>query len=115
MKHSGGCHCGRVRFEADMDLKKAIVCNCSICSKRGSMFDFVPEAKFKVLAGKNELQEYLFNKHKIHHLFCKTCGILPFAKAVAPDGTKTVAVNVRCLDDVDLDSLEIQNYDGKSR
>ena len=60
------------------------------------------------------LADYQFNKHVIHHLFCTTCGIKPFARGKMPDGTPTVAVNVRCLDDADLDALTIQKYDGKS-
>lgn len=111
---TGGCHCGKVRFEAEMKLEKALSCNCSICMKRGSLLDFVPESQFKLVSGEDSLQEYLFNKKVIHHLFCKTCGILPFGKATTPDGTKMVAINIRCIDDVDLSKIMVQDYDGKS-
>ena len=114
MKHAGGCHCGNVRYEVEMKLEKALSCNCSICMKRGTLLDFVPETQFKLLSGDKDLQDYQFNKKVIHHLFCKDCGILSFSRAVAPDGSKVVAVNVRCLDNVDLSSLKIQHYDGKS-
>ncbi len=114
MKHLGGCHCGKVRFEVDINLEKAISCNCSICMKRGSLLDFVPESNFKLLSGEAELKDYQFNKRVIHHLFCKNCGILSFGKGAAPDGTKMVAINVRCLDGVDLSKLKIQEYDGRS-
>lgn len=113
MKHTGGCHCAAVRFEVEMTIVKAISCNCSICMKRGSLLDFVPEKQFKVLSGENNLTEYLFNKKKIHHLFCKTCGILSYAKAAGPDGTQMVAINLRCIDNIDLKSLEIKEIDGK--
>ena len=112
--HSGSCHCGKVAFTVDMEVKNALSCNCSICQKRGSLLDFVPETQFKLLSGESELQEYLFNRKIIHHYFCKTCGILPFGKASSPDGVSMVAVNVRCLDGVDLKSLSIQEYDGRS-
>ncbi len=110
MTYQGGCHCGNVRFEVEMDLKNAVSCNCSICLKRGSLFDFVPESQFKLMSG--NLKEYLFNKNKIHHQFCSNCGILPFAKTSAPE--TMVAVNVRCLDNIDLSKLSIQEHDGKS-
>lgn len=112
--HSGSCHCGKVSFEVEMTLKNALSCNCSICQKRGSLLDFVPETQFKLKSGAGELQEYLWNKKAIHHTFCKTCGILPFAKATGPDGTKMVAINLRCIDGVDLKSLSIQEFDGRS-
>lgn len=113
-KHFGACHCGKVKFEVALELKNALSCNCSICLKRGSLLDFAPESEFKLMSGENDLQEYLFNKKAIHHQFCKHCGILPFAKALGPDGTKMVAINVRCIDGIDLNALTIQPYDGKS-
>lgn len=113
MKHTGGCHCGKVKYEVEMKLENALSCNCSICLKRGTLLDFVPETSFKLLAGDGEFKDYQFNKKKIHHLFCKTCGILSFSKAAAPDGTQMVAVNLRCIDGIDLSKLKIQNYDGK--
>lgn len=114
MKHTGSCHCGKVKYEVDMNLQNAISCNCSICMKRGTLLDFVPEAHFKLLTGETDLQDYQFNKKIIHHLFCKTCGVVSFAKGSAPDGTKMIAVNLRCLDNIDLSKLKIQEYDGKN-
>lgn len=113
-KYVGGCHCGKVGFEVEMNLKNAISCNCSICMKRGSVLDFVPESQFRLLSGENELQDYMFNKKVIHHHFCKNCGILSFGKGVAPDGRKVVAINLRCLEGIDLKTITIQEYDGKS-
>lgn len=114
MKHTGGCHCGLVRYEVEMNLEKAISCNCSICLKRGSLLDFVSELKFTLLSGEDELKDYQFNKQIIHHLFCKNCGILSFGRGTAPDGTKMVAINVRCLDGVELSKVNIQEYNGRS-
>jgi hypothetical protein len=115
MKHTGGCHCGKVRYEVEMEIGKVLACNCSICTKRGSLLAFTPATSFKLLSGENELTDYLFNKHVIHHLFCKTCGILSFAKAVGPNGVDTRAINVRCLDNVDVEKLDVMNYDGRSK
>lgn len=112
--YGGGCHCGKVRYEVEMDLKNAISCNCSICLKRGSLLDFVPESRFKLLSGANDLQDYMFNKKVIHHYFCKTCGILPFGKGTAPDGSPMAAINIRTIDNVDLKTIAVHEYDGKS-
>lgn len=96
------------------DLAQIASCNCSICQKRGSLLTFVPASEFKLLAGEDQLTDYQFNKRVIHHLFCKTCGILPFARGEAPGGGEMVAVNIRCLDDVDLDTLAVAPFDGRS-
>lgn len=115
MQHTGGCHCGAVRFSADLKLESAMACNCSICQKRGSALEFIPRTEFRLLQGQESLTEYKFNKHVIAHQFCKICGILPFALGVMPDGTEMAAINVRCVDGVDLDKIKIQVFDGKNR
>lgn len=112
--HQGGCHCGKVRYEVELDLSGGMTtCNCSICSKTGAIMAFVPEDSFKLLEGEDELSDYRFNKEVIAHLFCETCGVRSFSRGDSPNGPM-IAVNVRCLDDVDLDALEIHQYDGKS-
>ena len=112
--YQGSCHCGKVRFEATMELTKGLTCNCSICSKKGYVLEFIPTEQFKLLSGEEALTEYLFNKEKIHHLFCSTCGIESFARADGPDGKEMYAINLRCLQDVDLSTLSLSEYDGKS-
>lgn len=114
MKHKGGCHCGKVRYEVELELGKAVECNCSICSKKASLLAFVPEPAFELLSGEADLADYQFNKHVIHHLFCKTCGIGSFSRGKMPDGSPMVAINVRCLDDVDLSKVEVTKFDGRS-
>ncbi len=115
MKHTGSCHCGKVTYEVEMNLEKAMSCNCSICLKKGTLLDFVPEAQFKLLSGENDLVDYQFHKMRIHHLFCRVCGVTSFAKATSQkEGVKMIAVNVRCLDNVDISKLKINEYDGKS-
>ena len=113
--HQGACHCGAVRYMAETDVAQVIECNCSICSKHGLLISFVPEDKFTLASGAGNLKEYLFNTHKIRHQFCQTCGTEPFAYGTAPDGKKMVALNVRCLDGVDIASLTKMPFDGRSR
>lgn len=114
-KHQGSCHCGNVRYEVELDLEqKMVTCNCSMCRRMGSILAFVPAEKFKLLQGEEDLKDYLFNTKTIHHLFCTTCGIRSFARGQMPDGSPTCAVNLRCVDGVDLNNLQIQEYDGAS-
>jgi len=112
-RYTGGCHCGKVRYEVEADLGRVFSCNCSICSKKGHLLSFVPAQQFKLLSGDDVLNEYQFNTRKIHHLFCRVCGIQSFARGTDRGGKATCAINVRCLDDVDLDSLNVTKVDGK--
>jgi hypothetical protein len=113
-KYTGGCQCGRVRYEAEVDLGRPVMsCNCSMCGRAGTLLTFIPAQKFKLLSGDDGLVDYQFNKKHIHHLFCGTCGIKSFARGEGKDGP-TVAINARCLDDVDPTHLETKQHDGKS-
>jgi hypothetical protein len=104
--HVGGCHCGAVRYEADLDLAAGTFkCNCSICTKARSWLAPVQPDSFRLLAGATELTEYLFGAKNIHHLFCKHCGVRPFSWGTNPDSGKFYVVNVMCLDDLDIDEL----------
>ena len=115
-KFSGGCHCGKVRFDVNLDLAEpAITCNCSICSKTGTMLRFVPTDQFTLKSGEDVLTDYVFNKKVIHHLFCSVCGIRSFARGTDPSGAEMRAINVRCLDDVDLSNVPTFAYDGRAK
>ncbi|MDB5244194.1 MAG: Gfa-like protein [Parcubacteria group bacterium] len=116
MEHrKGGCHCGKVRYEVEVDLTKPVVeCNCSICGGKGLLLSFVPTEQMTVLSGEDSLTEYRFNTEKIVHLFCKVCGTETFARGEGPDGKATYAINVRTLDEVDLATLSRMPYDGKA-
>jgi hypothetical protein len=113
--YTGGCHCGHVRYEATLALDPVIACNCSICTKRGSLLSFATLDQFKLLSGGEALTDYQFNKHVIHHLFCPKCGVESFARGRRPDGQEMIAINVRCLDGVDVAALQPRPFDGKSR
>jgi hypothetical protein len=112
--YTGGCHCRKVQYKVELELENSISCNCSICAKRGWLLTFVPKTAFTLITGEDELTDYQFNKHLIHHLFCSTCGTASFATGTDDKGNESIAINVRCLDDVDIDSLTIIKYDGKS-
>lgn len=113
-RREGGCQCGRVRFTVDVALDSLITCNCSRCGKLGSVLAFTSTDAFALQTGDDALTEYRFNTDKIAHLFCATCGIQSFGRGVTPDGRQMIAVNVRCLDDVDVFALKPLQVDGKS-
>jgi len=82
--------------------------------RKGFLLAFMPETQFTLETGADNLTEYTFNKKTIRHLFCATCGTQAFAYATDKEGVPTVALNVRCLDDVDLEKLTITPVDGKN-
>jgi hypothetical protein len=112
--HEGSCHCGAVKYRVTLDLDApALVCNCSMCRRSGSMLMFTPPEKFELVSGEESLTDYRFRTHVIHHLFCKTCGIKSFARGTSPKGDPVVAINVRCLSDVDVFTQPTQPFQGK--
>ena len=115
MNHKGGCQCGKVRYEVEIDLEKAsIECNCSICETHGLLLSFVPADAFTLTAGEDFLTEYRFNREKIAHKFCKICGVECFGQGMNSKDEPTYAVNVRTIDDVDLLKIDRMPFDGKS-
>jgi hypothetical protein len=111
--YSGGCQCGKVRYEVAADIGEVLACNCSRCGRLGSLLAFVPAGDFKLLAGEGATTEYQFNRHVIHHLFCSTCGIQSFARGTGPGGVEMAAINVRCLDGVDPSTFKVKHVDGR--
>lgn len=114
----GGCHCGAVRYEADIDLSRGTVkCNCSICRKGRAWLAAIEPRDFRLLRGAESLTEYQFGPKRIHHLFCKQCGIKSFGRVDTPDGNAFMTVSVSCLDDISdaaLASLAIMYVDGRN-
>lgn len=107
MTYEGGCKCGAVAFEADGKIDKALDCNCSICRPKGYLHWFVPEKKFRLKTDDAALGTFTFNSGKLVHRFCTTCGVSPFVQ-----GPGTVAVNLRCVPGLDLESVTIEPFDG---
>jgi hypothetical protein len=115
MLYKGSCHCGQIAFEVEGELKQVMDCNCSICSRKGSLLWFVPRQQLRLLTPEANLSTYTFNKHVILHRFCSKCGIHPFGEGTDPSGNKMAAINVRCLEGVDFSALPVQHFDGRSR
>lgn len=113
MVHHGSCHCGKVSFDVDGEVDGALACNCSICARRGSLLWFVPRERLQLHGAPENLASYTFNKHVIEHRFCSACGIHAFGEGTAPKGNKMAAINLRCLEDFDLDAVPVQHFDGR--
>lgn len=111
--HTGGCHCGRIRFQVDAPAAiEATECNCSICRKSGFVHMFVSVDAFRLLRGEDDLIRYTFNTGIAKHLFCRHCGIKSFyIPRSHPDG---VSVNVNCLDPETIESVEMTPFDGRN-
>ena len=114
MKYAGSCHCGNIRFEVEGEIKGAMACSCSLCSRKGSLLWFVPRSAFRLLTPEADAATYTFNKHVIKHRFCTTCGIHPFAYGVDPKGNEMAAVNIRCLEGIDLAAVPVKEFDGRA-
>jgi hypothetical protein len=114
MVYQGSCHCGKVAFEVEGELAGAMACNCSICQRKGILMWFVPRDSLRLLTDESVLATYTFNKHVIKHRFCPHCGIHPFGEAVDPQGNRMAAINIRCLEGIDLNAIPVQHFDGRA-
>lgn len=104
--YQGSCHCGAVRFEADLDLTQSTYrCNCSICRRTRFWPAIARDDGFRLLAGENELTQYLFSSRKNQHYFCRHCGVRPFGIGTETPIGKMVGVNLGCLAGVSEEEL----------
>jgi len=114
--YAGSCHCGAVRFEADLDLDQPTYrCNCSICRRTRFWPAVAREGGFRLLAGEAELTQYLFNSRKNQHYFCRHCGVRPFGIGTETPIGKMYGVNLGCLAGIgeeQLSRLAIVHVDG---
>jgi hypothetical protein len=109
----GSCHCGQIAFEVQGEIDSALNCNCSICSRKGSLLWFVPREQMKLITPEDAAGTYMFNKHVIKHRFCPTCGIHPYGEGVDPKGKTMAAINLRCLQGVDLATIPVHEFNGR--
>jgi hypothetical protein len=114
MSVKGSCHCGQIAFTVEGEIGQVLECNCSHCSRKGYLLWFVPRANLQITKGVGSTSTYMFNKHVIRHQFCPTCGCAPFGLGKDPKGNEMAAINVRCVEDIDLDGLDRKKFDGRA-
>jgi hypothetical protein len=114
MKYKASCHCGKVALEFEGEIKDALACNCSICQRKGSLLTFIPREAMTLLTPDSNAATYTFNEQVIKHRFCPTCGVQPYGEGVGPDGKAMAAINVRCIEGIDLNTVKLNHFDGRS-
>lgn len=114
MNYHGSCHCGRIAFEVDGTPEGVMSCNCSICQRKGALMWFVPRDSLRLLTPEADSTVYTFNKHVIQHRFCPVCGMHPYGEGTDPKGNRMAAINLRCLEGIDLNAIPVTHYDGRS-
>ena len=116
--YQGGCHCGSIRFEADIELGKGTIkCNCTICTKMRFWAAQVPSGHFRLLSGEENLREYRYHTRRDAHYFCGTCGINVFSTGASAALGAFHAIAVVCLDDVTVEELlavSVRYLDGRN-
>ena len=115
MRYRGSCHCSTVAFEVEGKIENGMACNCSMCQRKGSLLWFVPRDALRLSTPEESASTYLFNKHVIQHRFCPTCGIHPYGEGSDAKGNRMAAVNVRCLEGIELESIPVTHFDGRSK
>ncbi len=111
--YTGHCHCGAVQYRVQADIDEVMECNCSICSAAGWRLSFIPAARFELLSGQDQLQDYQFGPKHTHHPFCAVCGVRSFSHGDSEHGP-VYAVNTRCLDGFDSSQVRVNQFDGAS-
>lgn len=114
MLYKGSCHCGQVAYDVEGEITVGVNCNCSICSRKGALLMAVPLKDVTIHRGEDKLARYTFNTNTIVHRFCTTCGMHPFAENRAAEGGGDAYVNIRCLEGVDIASVAVVEFDGRS-
>jgi hypothetical protein len=111
MKVQGGCHCKKVRFEAEIPAEVDVLdCNCSICAAAGFRHLIVAHGDFRLVSGKDALTSYRFGTGAAEHLFCATCGIKSFYQPRSHP--EAWSVNLNALDDISGLAISATAFDG---
>jgi hypothetical protein len=109
--HTGGCHCGRIRFEVEGEIGPVSACNCSICGKTGYLHWTVEPERVRLLSEPGAWTTYRFGTGASQNRFCPVCGVSPFR--IPRSDPDKLTVNVRCLDGIDPRAFPVREFDGQ--
>ena len=112
--YQGSCHCGAVAYTVVGEFTEGMHCNCSHCKRKGFLLAFIPDADFTLLREADAQTTYHFNKHFIDHTFCKTCGVQSYGHGKDASGNYMTMINLNCLEDFDLSTITVTEFDGAS-
>jgi hypothetical protein len=112
--YHASCHCGNVTIQVEGSIDSGLSCNCSMCARRASLLWFVPRSSLRLTTPEQATATYMFNKHVIKHRFCPNCGIHVFGEGTDPKGNAVAAVNLRCVQGIDLTAVPVHDFDGKA-
>ncbi|KAF9072379.1 Mss4-like protein [Rhodocollybia butyracea] len=118
--YSGNCHCGLVKYtinlEGPIEEQNVTSCNCSHCSRNGSLYIFVPKKEMKYFSGETDLKGYSFGDKNAQHKFCPQCGSSTSWHGIKPEFLPGIeGVNIRMLNDVDISKLKLVPFDGRTK
>lgn len=114
MRYQGSCHCGHIAFEVEGELGDVTDCNCSMCQRKGALHWFVSRDQLHLNTPDADTSTYTFGAQTIQNRFCPHCGIHAFGEGTDPSGKRIAAVNVRCLENVDIAALTVKHFDGRA-
>ncbi len=109
--YTGGCHCGRVRFEVSGQIDRVLDCNCSICRKKGFLHWIVAPEQFRLLSSPDALSVYTFHTKTAQHYFCSVCGLSSYY--IPRSHPNMIDVNLRCVEGVNLEEVAIERFNGQ--
>ena len=118
MRVKGSCHCGATKFEVEAPTE-VTRCTCSICSKKGALYAYYPEADV-AMDKPDTLGVYRWQSKMVEHHFCPHCGCNTMTRGPSwvdykPDfAHMRIAINARLLDDFALDTVPVTVIDGKN-
>lgn len=115
-QYSGSCHCGAVKFSYEGEtISQGLRCTCSICRRKGALMstEVIPMDRLRIQAADEDVGLYQFGNQVAKHYFCRKCGIYTHNETVRMPGQ--ARVNLGCIDDLDIDKLEVVIFDGKNK
>ena len=113
--YKGSCHCGAIAFRfGSLEIKDGMRCNCSICSKKGSIISnfTIDSATLQIDDPDGLMTIYQFNEKIAKHYFCSQCGIFTFVETRLNPGE--YRVNLGCIEDIDVFNIPVVMFDGTS-